>query len=391
MQIRENNNLTTSKDISLSLNLSKSQITDDILLGEVLDIISNDKHPEYDKDKNNIHFVKVRFIKDLGRNNELLIWASPLSCFIKQLPVLHETVIVFNLNGKYFYQVVSFENNTNNNSIFNLTESRLKTNENNLSKYTNNNSFNKDDNISENTLGKTFKDLNNNVKHFNLNEGDCIIQGRFGNSIKIGNTDNEPNIKLLIGQNDNNTLYNDDINADITQLWMLYNETVNIKPITYNKNYHLSSSKVKQGEYNGQQVIINSDRIILNSRNNDIQLFSNLGVSVCSNGFYSVDTYDDIILNSISNIDIKCKEKIDIKNEKGTFFDSPKIILGKNASQPLVLGNELVNILGSILDAIVKQTHTTGTGPSGPPVNSSEFLGIKRKLKQILSTQNKTL
>ena len=52
------------------------------------------------------------------------------------------------------------------------------------------------------------------------------------------------------------------------------------------------------------------------------------------------------------------------------------IYLGKNAREPLVLGNELVDVLKNLIDVINQLTVMTGTGQSSPPVNRADFIRI---------------
>jgi hypothetical protein len=100
-------------------------------------------------------------------------------------------------------------------------------------------------------------------------------------------------------------------------------------------------------------------------------------------------TGGDITLDSIGTITIA----------------SPVINLGFEANEPVVLGNKLEEVINDlmgeiekIIDAIIAISVPTGTGPSGPPVNSPQFLAIKNiglkaiknKLVSIKSKQNFT-
>ena len=86
-----------------------------------------------------------------------------------------------------------------------------------------------------------------------------------------------------------------------------------------------------------------------------------------------------------------------------TTIASPVINLGFEAEEPVVLGNQLEEILigmmdeiDKIVDAITTISVPTGTGPSGPPVNSPQFLAVKNvglkairnKLESMKSKQN---
>ena len=55
----------------------------------------------------------------------------------------------------------------------------------------------------------------------------------------------------------------------------------------------------------------------------------------------------------------------------------------------MVLGGELVKIMGELIDAITKQVYLTPAGPSSTgPTNVAQFTAIKGKLKTIQSSKN---
>jgi hypothetical protein len=55
------------------------------------------------------------------------------------------------------------------------------------------------------------------------------------------------------------------------------------------------------------------------------------------------------------------------------------------SAEPAVLGDQLTGWLGDLSDALARLTVTTGTGPSGVPINVAEFSALKARLDQILS------
>ena len=111
----------------------------------------------------------------------------------------------------------------------------------------------------------------------------------------------------------------------------------------------------------GKQIILNSDKLIFNTKNGgDIGILSN------------------------NNVVIGATAKMVV--------ESPEIKLGSDdATEPIVLGDALLGLLEELIDAITQTTVPTGVGPSGPPVNAAQFAGIKTRLAQMLSPQNKTL
>jgi len=119
--------------------------------------------------------------------------------------------------------------------------------------------------------------------------------------------------------------------------------------------------------YEGQQVVINSDRLLFNARTDSILLISEESVGISTNGTFNVDSGDIAIINS------------------------PEIYLGLDAVEPVVLGDTLLGLLEELCDALAAETHPTPVGPSGPPINAADYSSIKSRLSTFLSPQNFTL
>ena len=59
-----------------------------------------------------------------------------------------------------------------------------------------------------------------------------------------------------------------------------------------------------------------------------------------------------------------------------------QILLGSDpdgipADEPLVLGNQWINVMAELLDALSALTVGTGVGPSSPPINAAQFVALK--------------
>ena len=92
--------------------------------------------------------------------------------------------------------------------------------------------------------------------------------------------------------------------------------------------------------YTGNQVLINSDRLIFNAKNDSILLFSDKAIGFSTNGSFHFDTSSD-------------------ENESKFVVNSPNIYLGLEFNntlpeQPAVLGDDLISSLTDILEAISK-------------------------------------
>ena len=90
------------------------------------------------------------------------------------------------------------------------------------------------------------------------------------------------------------------------------------------------------GTYQGNQVLINSERLVFNAKTDSILLFANETIGFSTNGSFHFDTSSD--------------------GDKSKFvINSPNIYLGLEYDntlpiQPAVLGDDLIVSLGEILD-----------------------------------------
>ena len=169
----------------------------------------------------------------------------PLMPNIVHIPVIGEHVVVIEYNEQLYYTGIINRNNSPN------VNDRLGTA-----------GF-----VEPNTVyGKTFKQKPN-VRRLAANEGDITVEGRFGNSIKLGsNTKNgAANLRIRAGQDpqyDNvNILAKENINKDASSIYLSTDETVSI----FNPNFPNKSVK-------GKSIILNSDKLFFNGKNGDVNI-----------------------------------------------------------------------------------------------------------------------
>jgi len=91
------------------------------------------------------------------------------------------------------------------------------------------------------------------------------------------------------------------------------------------------------GTYQGNQVVLNSDRLLFNAKTDSILLYSNEAIGFSTNGSFHFDTSPN--------------------NDSSFIINSPNIYLGLEydntlPTQPAVLGHELRTLLEDILDLI---------------------------------------
>jgi hypothetical protein len=244
------------------------------------------------------------------------------------------------------------------------------------------------------------------IKFLKPSEGDTIISGRVGNTIRLseffltedGKT-SSPSIFIRNKQNPEldskpiGELIEEDINKDGSSVYITsgkvkipFKETIKKEKIGF-KDFP-ASDKLK-----GDQLFVNSDRIIFSAKASEFIVFGKGNTGVITDGNFSVDADKDIYLHTNKNVTLHSKGANQI------FFnsDNGKIYLGKNKGegaagadvQKMVLGGELVKIMGELIDEITKQIYATPVGPTAPgPTNVAAFKAIKGKLNTLLSAKN---
>lgn len=114
---------------------------------------------------------------------------------------------------------------------------------------------------------------------------------------------------------------------------------------------------------------------------------SGTSVEVKADGTYIVSTKDKNQSITVDN----SNNKILIRSDQKVVVDGEKVELGVDASDPAVLGKELVGIMREILVAIQGMTMASVAGSplplTSPPINAPQFAAIAARLDTILSTQ----
>jgi len=360
---------------------------------EVIDIILDDTHPEF-VEYSDIGKAKVRMvISENGKERSTLSWAKPLDSNIKSFPLLHEVVIVAqHLNELYYTQRMNVYNAPNQNAVPGISLPTVSSKEETSSKadaqsyesVSTSGAPNRQSDQDDIKLGKVFKD-NIDIKPLQPYEGDIIYEGRFGHSIRFGSNQENglPTIKIKVGQPDevpetSIQPIDENINDDPSSIWIVNDEDVPFIASTAESEVHLQFYEDKPNEFLGNQIFINSDRLILNAKTQEIMGFSKKAMNLVTEGIFTVDAVDDIITNTTSR----------------TILNSPEIYLGgEDAQEAVVLGNTLVDLLNELVDLLISHTHPTGTGPSGPPMppENPQLNQLKSKLESALSQRNYSL
>jgi hypothetical protein len=120
----------------------------------------------------------------------------------------------------------------------------------------------------------------------------------------------------------------EDINKDKSNLYLTTTQKIPIETASTNyKGY--STPPTAPNEFAGEQVILNSGRLLFNAKN------------------------DSIFLNSSKTINLNSLEDIIVETPK-TVIQSGEIHLGdKSSSEPVILGNKFLNDMSKLLTQII--------------------------------------
>jgi len=344
-----------------------------------------------------------------SKNEESTTFAKPITGQLKNYPLVNELVLIFrgpstkqtqitNTKNFYYINTVAIWGNQHINaypdSYFTNTDlapSMNKSNDEILAGSTNKNTTQTTTIPLNGNSGGTFEEKGN-IHPILPFAGDNIFEGRFGNSIRLGNTsktgglqnnwsstgeNGSPITILKNGQPSSGSSKGfepivEDINTDPTSIYLTSTQKIPIE---------VASSKQDSGEgstvpfsnlsknppqspksYNAPQVILNSGRLLFNS------------------------TTDSIMMSSQKSIFAEARENIGIKSMGGNLtLQSDKGIVslgGISSEQPIVRGTEFANSYATLLDAVELLIEAISKESSIPAAASSATL-ILEMIKEI--------
>ncbi len=364
-------------------------------------------------EKDTKYYGAIDFKTDDTFSTDKLYHAFPFDKNNFTFPLIGETVLILNLNGQYFWLPYSLTNYPNFREDYKTSEllSTSEITEVNNSAKSSNYKKQSQTGISASNSGNQKENkptyiVNEKIKFLNPKEGDTILTGRVGNTIRFsefhltedGKT-SSPSIFIRNRQNPEldskpiGTLIDEDINKDGTSIYITSNKVKVPFTETIKKTKTAFKDFPNSKDLSGDQLFVNSDRVILSAKAKEFIIFGKGNTGVITDGNYSVDAAKDIYLHTDKNVTIHSagSNQIFLNSESGKIFlGKDKGIGGAGADvQKMVLGGELVKILGELIDEITKQVYATGCGPTSTgPDNIFAFKVIKAKLNSLLSANN---
>jgi len=135
--------------------------------------------------------------------------------------------------------------------------------------------------------------------------------------------------------------------------------------------------------YQGNQVIINSDRLVFNAKNDAILLYSDKAIGFSTKGNFHFDTDNN-------------KDTKFIVNAPNIYLGIGNLSTGELPTEPAVLGNELEILLTEILDFLelfmldaAYNLSGISTTPGAPTaMNPSNGAIVDQRMRQIQDIKN---
>jgi hypothetical protein len=331
--------------------------------------------------------------------------AYPLFPNIKQYPLINELTYIITLPGgnltedpnsliSYYFPPINAWNSQHHNAvpiISNISPNQSRDYPQVLS-----GSYRRvTDSSTEIYLGKTFEEKIN-IHPLLPYEGDTIYEGRWGNSFRLGSTvknssipnkwssvgtNGDPIVILRNGQtnytSDSWVPETEDINNDLSSIYLTSTQQLPLFPASVNNSsFSKSTPPTNVGQYDKNQIILNSGRLVFNAKS------------------------DSILLLASKTIQLSCGDTLGV-DAKQISLTANKVYLGSSEGiegskiQSVVLGENLNFVLGDI--AVFLQTlniaFQTAIDSNGAPIVSLQSIAsdaetLSNDLLNIVNAKN---
>jgi len=289
--------------------------------------------------------VTVRLLHSQRNGGVLDRLVMPLSSHIVQYPLKGEVVNVADYNGQLYYS-----NPLNLYGKVNMNRLPFKLGE-----------------------KKVFEALTKYNRKAMVEQGDTVIQGRFGQSLHFGSDINyvKPYMKLTIGQHQSKASmiakeavsgfpHLSEINLDEASIWMTTNQHLPLKTA--------APSNMKGAKLGGvfhSLIALNSDSIVFNAKKKD----------------------GDISAFAARNINLCAQTSINLESEYGVINLGD--VIGQN---PAVKGKELVEFFETLLGELENYAGSVaGILKSNFPADMGEDEGQKKQINDFTDSFTKVL
>ena len=308
---------------------------DTVFVGRVKDIILNNQYPNIEKYGGSSAIGGI-FFEIQNHNAPGTTFAKPFYPQFSSYPLVNELVLIQKLPGDnlnegssnevfYYVNMISLWNHPHHNAFpnagqLNTSVTGQQTNQQisqGITRQKPTTPVGIDLNSENNPSQRTFVERNN-IHPLLPFSGDIIHQGRWSNTIRLGSTNipedgslpplnewsstgitGDPITILRNGQPNNSSNQGwshvtEDINNDLSSIYLTSAQTIPLSPSSENYRSFPSPPKSVQS-FQNPQIILNSDRVILNAKTDSILLSAQKSVNLSTNGSVNINTKNFLI------------------------------------------------------------------------------------------------
>lgn len=343
-----------------------------LIIGRVTDIILDSNHPQF-QELGGWQSIGTIFFESVGKFNVGVSsnFAKPFFPNIQNYPLVNELVLVisaptsiqnsnsFTSKG-YYISSIDLWNTPHFNALPNPSPNSQNSKPDSVIGVVNQTEEGDsiptvDPNSPTNPTQTTFVEKNN-INPLQSYAGDIIYEGRFGQSIRFGNTamgtnntwsstgnNGDPIMIIRNGQAPFSTLSGNEergwvpttenINKDLSTVYLTSTQKLEVDNNTINRFTGFNTTSTKNliktlNEYTGPQIFANTDRIVLNAKN------------------------DSIFIGSKRDINISTDESVNIASQNLRVEIGNIQLGGEDATQAIVLGNTFMEELNILLQGL---------------------------------------
>jgi hypothetical protein len=350
--------------------------------------------------------ITFRTVDDITINEDTsLPIAYPIEKNFKTLPTRNELVEIYEFTpGLFGYRRLGLELNPTSNTSDSIIENNFLPKTSQEAKASQYNKVQKTgiDRKNQNQtqtqgLGDYFQPQEG-IHKLKLYEGDTLLESRFGQSIRFSAYNNDqrsfsPTTIIRNGESPQNRQVNEnlpieeDVNGDGSVIVMSSGDyQLDFTPPTevLPDSFPTIPSKLV-----GDNLLLNSGRVILSAKNEEMMFYSKKGFAFASDGDISFDV-NSVEFFTKENFTFSAKDRI-LTLDSG---NAGKINLGSNENdlEPIVKGNTLVELLAELIEILGQAQFATPSGISAPgPTNIARLQTLSQKLNSCLSQKNSTV
>jgi hypothetical protein len=368
-----NNVANSSKNNSFST-FTNMGLNSLIITGRIISIVLDETHPRFKElgEWNGLGTIEFDLVDAPTPPNQLYPIARPVDPSVKSFPLINEIVYILALPNtnigefastktNYYINTIGIWNHPHHNA-FPQNSNILPPSQQKDYVQTELGSVRRvTDQSTEIFLGRTFVERGN-IHPLLPFEGDKIIEGRWGNSIRLGSTvkntlntwsstgTNGDPITIIRNGQGNQTDEGwiptvEDINNDDTSIYFTSTQKIPLEASSTFYSSYSSNPPAKPNEYAGRQLILNSGRLVFNS------------------------TEDHILLSSKKTVNINAINSFNIDSPQSVIQSNSVLLGGVNAVEPVLKGDTTINILVDLVTqlqalTIALQTVTPTGGPA---------------------------